>query len=388
MKITNIRIILTVFIPVFLSGTPAFAKYGFNHGPYLQGLTESRVTVYFTTSQKGFSHVELRPVTGSAGITRHYTFIDGLAEAYNTMNAIALDSLLPDTEYEYRLVSKHIKTFNPYKIKYGDSTASPWYRFKTLNPQANSCSFFITGDIHGDAGKYSKLLSYLPAGEADIVFLLGDLFRYFQKPGEAYRSFIDTSVRSFAARIPFVAARGNHETRGAFAREYRNFVYLPDGHFYGLYTIGNTAVIVLDPGEDKPDSHPDYGGITAFDRYRSEQAEWLEKTVKSEKYQQAKHRIVLSHIPPFGSSFLTYGEDYAGMQVSRLFIPLLNSAGVDLMISGHTHRHFILEEKEGINNFPILVNDNQSASFITVDNDGIHVKTVNTKGKITLERTF
>ena len=56
-------------------------------------------------------------------------------------------------------------------------------------------------------------------------------------------------------------------------------------------------VIMLDTGEDKSDTHPVYAGLTDFDNYRSEQARWLEKIVKSKEFKKAKYRIVISHFP-------------------------------------------------------------------------------------------
>ncbi|NDV47290.1 phosphoesterase [Paludibacter sp. 221] len=395
MKKTNLHFIFTfLFLTIFSSGY-SFAQdsYNFNHGPYLQGLTEKEVSIYFTTSAKGFSHIELR--NGENGdITKHYTYVNGLVQANNTMNTIKIDGLEPDTKYEYRLISKEMTDFQPYKVTYGDSISSEWYQFKTFNPKAKSASFIATSDIHDDAKKYSDLLSYLPVDKAEIVFLLGDIMSYFHKPDQPYTSFIDVSVDKFATEKPFVIVRGNHETRGHLAREYDNFVYRQDGHYYGVYTLGNTVVVMLDSGEDKPDTHPVYAGITAFDQYRAEQVEWLKEVVKSKEYKSAKHRIVMVHIPPLSKNRKNQAEkiqrdtDHGTQQMNDLFMPILNKAKVDLMISGHTHRHFILEEEKGVNNFPILVNDNKSASFVTVDDNGIHVKTVNNKGETTLERTF
>ncbi len=64
----------------------AAAPYGFSHGPYLQELTPTGVTFVFTTSDKGFSWVELR--SPEREITRHYAVKDGLRDAYNTFCTI------------------------------------------------------------------------------------------------------------------------------------------------------------------------------------------------------------------------------------------------------------------------------------------------------------
>ena len=46
--------------------TASAQSYTFNHGPYLQELSEHAVTFVFTTSDKGFSWVEVKPDGGEA----------------------------------------------------------------------------------------------------------------------------------------------------------------------------------------------------------------------------------------------------------------------------------------------------------------------------------
>ena len=98
--------------------------YRLTHGPYLQGLTADGVTVVFTTSERGFSRVEVRR-GGTGGIRTCVSVKDGLVAAYDTANAIRLDSLEAATEYEYRIVSTRIDSFEPYRVTYGESVTTP-----------------------------------------------------------------------------------------------------------------------------------------------------------------------------------------------------------------------------------------------------------------------
>jgi len=377
-----------VVMPLLCNAQTDDRSYRFDHGPYLQGLTEQSVYIYFTTSEKGFSSVELKdPVSGE--ITRHMTIDDGLIEANNTRNAIELKGLKPNTQYEYRLFSTKIKQFRLSRNVYADTIRTAWYSFTTLDPKALSSTFITTSDIHDDAKKYERLLSYMPLEQTEMIFLLGDILSHFSREGQPYSSFIDVSVDKFAKEIPFVLIRGNHDTRGALARTYDQYIRRPNKHFYGTYSLGDTFIIMLDTGEDKPDSHHDYSGLTAFEDYRKEQAEWLKEVVKSQAFKKSKHRIVMAHIPPIkddGTSkrISVHGPD----MVYKLYLPILNKEKIDLMISGHTHQFQLIEKNKGINNFPILINDNKSISFYKVSSDGVYVKTVNDQGKVTMERTF
>ncbi len=369
----------------------ATAQHTFNHGPYLQGVTEGEASIYFTTSGRGFSWVEAREKGSSAEARRYVTTRHGLIEAYNTRNAIRLEDLRPGTEYEYRMVSKEMVDFQPYKVTYGDSITSPWYSFRTVDPRAKEYTFAVVSDIHGDAEKYTTLLVHLPMEEVQTVFLNGDTVDYFVEPDQLYPAYIDASVEMFATGKPFVAIRGNHETRGALAREYHNYVYRPNGEYYGLYKVGDTAVVVLDCGEDKPDSHPVYAGLVDFYDYRARQAEWLKGVVESDEFRSAGHRVVMIHIPPIDRAEADedrYRElDGGTQQVYDFFVPVLNGAGVDVMMCGHTHRQMLFEPQED-RDFPVVVNDNRSASLVRVSSAGVNVRTVDVDGNVTLERVF
>ena len=106
------------------------------------------------------------------------------------------------------------------------------------------------------------------------------------------------------------------------------------------------SFIVLDCGEDKPDSDLEYSGIVAFDNYRSQQAEWLKEAVKEKEFLDAPYRVVIVHMPPFGG---WHGEK----EIEEKFVPVLEQAGIDVMLCGHLHRH--VQAGDG-QNFPILVN--------------------------------
>lgn len=51
---------------------------------------------------------------------------------------------------------------------------------------------------------------------------------------------------------------------------------------------GPVCFIFLDTGEDKPDSDIEYSGITDYDRYRTEQAQWLAQAVQIGGFQAGK----------------------------------------------------------------------------------------------------
>jgi hypothetical protein len=116
----------------------------------------------------------------------------------------------------------------------------------------------------------------------------------------------------------------------------------------------------------------EYSGIVDMDRYRTEQAAWLEKAVENPEFKNAKYKVVICHMPPFGG---WHGEQ----EILDKFVPILNRAGVQVMLSGHLHQHIIKQPSQEVK-FPIIVNSNnnllkvdltsQKGSFQVIDQQG------------------
>ena len=367
--------------------TASAQSYTFNHGPYLQELSEHAVTIVFTTSDKGFSWVEVKPDGGEA--ERHYTVRNGLRDAYNTFNVIRVENLRPDTRYQYRLCSKQIADFQPYKVTFGDSIVSPWRRFSTPDPKATACSFIALSDMHQQPDKLGRLLNQAGVGSADMIFYVGDMMNYYDNEETPFRSFIDKSVELFASEKPFVLVRGNHETRGNMAREYARYVPKSSGKYYGAYRVGDIMFVVLDCGEDKPDDFWVYAGLTDFDGYRTEQAAWFGKLIRSKAYKSAKWRIVMNHFPPLSHMEGDNPERHGIQDITDKFLPLYNQAKIDLMISGHTHAYeFMSPDKYDRLTFPVIVNSTESVARIDIDGRTLKAKVTDTGGNTLKEFTI
>lgn len=367
--------------------TASAQSYTFNHGPYLQELSEHAVTFVFTTSDKGFSWVEVKPDGGEA--ERHYTVRNGLRDAYNTFNVIRVENLRPDTRYQYRLCSKQIADFQPYKVTFGDSIVSPWRRFSTPDPKATACSFIALSDMHQQPDKLGRLLNQAGVGSADMIFYVGDMMNYYDNEETPFRSFIDKSVELFASEKPFVLVRGNHETRGNMAREYARYVPKSSGKYYGAYRVGDIMFVVLDCGEDKPDDFWVYAGLTDFDGYRTEQAAWFGELIRSKAYKSAKWRIVMNHFPPLSHMESDNPERHGIQDITDKFLPLYNQAKIDLMISGHTHVYeFMSPDKYDRLTFPVIVNSTESVARIDIDGRTLKAKVTDTGGNTLKEFTI
>ena len=177
---------------------------------------------------------------------------------------------------------------------------------------------------------------------------------------------------------PFFYARGNHETRGKFARELINYLDLPNDKYYYAQTIGDTRFIVLDGGEDKPDTTEAYSGLVNFDKYRLEELEWLKKEVAGDDYKSASFKIVIVHMPIYINETNWYGMEF----MAEHFGPVLKNAGIDLMISGHRHRNQWVKKKESGFDYPVIVSSNNNYIEAEVNENRILIYLKDLEGNI------
>ena len=64
-------------------------------------------------------------------------------------------------------------------------------------------------------------------------------------------------------------------------------------------------------------------------------------------------------------------------EVERLFLPILDRAGIDAMLCGHYHRYYWIEDRYS---FPLLINSNVDRAEVRIDAEGIRIRIVGTDG--------
>lgn len=316
--------------------------------PYLQAPTTNSINILWITNKFCFSWVEFGE--GNNLNNKAFEVTDGLVNAHNRVNNICLTHLKPNTKYSYRVVSKEIIDFKPYKVTYGDTIVSEPKTFQTIDPASEEVSWLVLNDIHDRPHSFKDLLQLNKNDPFDYVFLNGDMFDYQTDEDQLIKHLIKPCTDIFAGSTPFLFVRGNHETRGKFARNIVDYFASPSGKYYYSYQWGPVYNIVLDTGEDKPDETPVYAGIVDFDSYRKEQAAWLEKVMRTPAFKKSPFRVVMMHIPHYYS-----GDWHGTVHCRELFAPLFNKYKIDLFIAGHTHKYGIFDPVKGAHNYPIII---------------------------------
>jgi predicted phosphodiesterase len=337
------------------------------HGPYLQNVSTDGATIMFTTNKLVVPGVMLSTDGDYFQLTQNSS--DGLLNVGDNLHKIRIRDLLPGKTYHYRLFACEILDYKPYKCFYGDTLISRTYNFRTYDQNAEVAKFTVFCDTHDTPGKLSRYLDSNDIERQDCYFLNGDIMGHVENEGQVFSSFIDTCVARFATKTPFLYVRGNHETRGKFARHLKNYLDLPNDQYYYAFTLGPVRFLVLDGGEDKPDSSKEYSGLVDFDKYRMEELEWLKKEVGNDDFRQASFRIVIIHMPIIRNKKNWYGMAF----LAEHFGPVLEEAGIDLMISGHTHRNaWIASEKSGFG-YPVMISSNNNYLEAVVTEEQISI---------------
>ncbi|MEQ9287938.1 MAG: FN3 domain-containing metallophosphoesterase family protein [Cyclobacteriaceae bacterium] len=356
-----------------------------NHGPYLQYVTTTEATVVWTTNKNSISWVEFYEEDGSNFYAKErpkaFASEDGL-KTIGKIHKVTLEGLKPTTKYAYRVYSHEVVAHKQRNSLLGETTATRVYKsrplyFSTLDPDQESTSFVLLTDVHEQPDKVGALLEDTDFESTDFVIMDGDFMNDFNEEKNLFEGSIDTLTQIFAKELPLYIVRGNHETRGVMGHLLKDYFHFPDGKYYYTFSYGDTFFIVLDSGEDKADSDIEYSGLVDFDAYRTKEAEWLNRVVNSEQYRKARHRIVFSHIPPYGG-----GQWHGDIEMQNKFVPILNKAGIDLMICGHTHRYSFVEANPGRNEFPILICSNTAKANVQVTPEKITVTTVDMNKKV------
>lgn len=359
------------------------------HGPYLQAVTDTEATIMWVTDVDALSWVEVAPNDGKHFyyVARPKFYQSYLGKrAIGKIHQVRITGLEPGKKYRYAINSKEVLEQKGHRIHYGNIVSTNVYRkgpqtIPTLNPAKSSIEFIVLNDIHAKQDRLEALLNCVEKGKTDMVIFNGDMVSSLPTEQIIFDGFLDTAVKRFASDIPFYYVRGNHETRGQYAPKYLAYFPTITGKPYYTITHGNTFFLMLDGGEDKPDDNVEYYETADYDNYRKEEAEWLKRVVESEECKSAKHRIVLLHMPPVSGHKMWHGTRH----LQETIMPILNSAGITVMLCGHVHQYSYHTDEAA---FPIVVNANDTALKVKVNESGVKVDVVDMSGAVKHSHSF
>lgn len=354
-------------------------------GPWVTNVSGDAFNVLWTSNHRTLSYVEVAPDDGTdfdaCERPRFYQTVSG-RRVIDTFHDVRVIGLEPGVKYRYRIMSKAvINDDDAYHTDYTELMQLPVAgesAVTTLDPKAESCRFTMLNDIHANDDKYRALTKGLGSDDMDFFVLVGDIMSYINDVDEMVEH-VYCPVPELVANVPTFYTRGNHETRGKYAYLFQKYSPTNSGDTYFMLRHGPVAVVVLDAGEDKSDDHREYSGAVDFDLFRKQQVEWLEKAVKDPLFAKAPVKVAIMHIPAINVEGSWYGDRKA----NEMLVPVLNKAGVDIMLSGHYHRYVVAEKGMCGNDFPILANDNVSRLDFYSEGKGFQIRIYDMEGNLT-----
>ncbi len=241
-----------------------------------------------------------------------------------------------DAAGKYTVCLRPVIERKPYFSETGDVTEKEFLFYPVKGDRITA---YEIADAHNTVGivldAYNKFAQEY--GKADFLILNGDVPAHCDK-GSDFDVVFKLIEGVTGGSIPVVFARGNHDTRGTTAEIFENYTPTYNGKTYFTAKLGSLWMIILDCGEDKPDTHEEYGNTNCFAAFRKRETKFIEKVALEKEFDKEDIccKAVICHAPftrknksPFDIEEDTY------MRWAEI---LREEIKPDIMICGHTHK--------------------------------------------------
>ena len=334
--------------------------------PMLQNFADTSVGVAFAVSAlaNGYVLIGEKPDLSDAR-----KFLCGgyrVTDIDDRVIRVRITGLKPATRYYYRIGADRIRYDGGYRMKIlGNEEDSHIYRFTTAGAKAKA-HFCVINDTHARWEPFGRVIEKVAELAPACVIWNGDASNVEETVEDQISIFLKPEIErnDYASQIPYLFAPGNHDSRGMANRHLeRVWMFrqpeerLPRDWDLGrnfAVRLGDMALIGLDTAEDKLDTNPIFAGLFTSGPYREAQTEWLRDALAREEIRTAPYLVAFCHIPLFDDNPRhnpgdvapddkdpQYSADFAYWQrtCARLWTPLLEEAGCQLIITAHQHRY-------------------------------------------------
>ena len=301
----------------------------------------------------------------------YYEESSGALSSERTFTKIRVPQAALDAAGSYEVLYRKTILRRAYFSQF-ENEESERFAFRPV-PSEGEIHIYYTADVHYHFATAERTVTYF-GDKLDLLIANGDLGEVEKE--EDYLDVCRFLGNATGGRVPVVMVRGNHDTRGHLAERFTDYFPANGKKTYYTFTLPALSGIVLDCGEDKWDDHAEYGGghngalvyngTNIFQRYRREETAFL----RSLELPKDRPLIAISHISPAittsnkGNIFDIDRECYAewNRELERL--------GVDVMLSGHLHKTFLLlpgdERSTSPATYPVIVGASMTYSGDTI----------------------
>ncbi len=266
-----------------------------------------------------------------------YDHANGTLKSAVDIHRMTVPQKLLDEAREYSICYRIVKERKPYFTE-TEEVVSEVFAF---NPVGESgAKAYLIADAHNEVTATVNAVKQFERrnGEIDFLILAGDIPDH-SGCVENFDTIYEIIGQVTNGTKPVVYAKGNHDLRGICAEKMEEYAPNLNGRSYFSFRIGNIWGVSLDCGEDKDDSHAEYGHTVCCHEFRLEETEYIKEVIKNADREYladgVKHRIVVCHNPfscryepPFDIEEEIFAE----------WCSLLREhIKPEIMISGHRH---------------------------------------------------
>lgn len=345
-------------------------------GPYLHAPTDTSATITWMTDIPARACVEYGAGTALTGDVCAVN--DGMATV-GTLHTVRLPGLRPGERYQYRVVNMPVLTLPAYWPTTGTVTRSATFAFTTFDARKPTATFASISDTHESVPRIDALMARLDWTTLDFLVHTGDAFNGVTSETQLWDNWLTPLIRTgLRQSTPMLFARGNHETRGPFARELPRYVPVEEGRTYYARDIGPVHILALDTGEDKPDSTQVYAGLNRMEAFRDTELQWFTNhAATNARMANAPFRVVVMHQPTFG-----WGWNSAQSNAKRAeWVSAANASNIDLVIAGHDHRFSLTPAGVDGNTYPVVVVGQDQIATVHASMTELRVRVTDAAGK-------
>jgi hypothetical protein len=305
-------------------------------GPYLQMGTPQSVVVRWRTDTATDSRVRFGSTPANLTLVADHP-------AIVTDHEVTVSGLSPDTQYFYSVGSTTTT------LAGGDST----YFWVTFPPEGTPAPLrlWVLGDSGtANASAAAVRNAYINATgtrHTDLWLMLGDN-AYNNGLDSEYQNAVFNMYPTILRKSVLFPALGNHDTAGStqFVDTYPYFAMftlprngecggLASGteHYYS-FNVGNVHFVCLD-------------SMTASRSPSGAMATWLQNDLAATTQDWI---VAFWHHPPYSKGSHNSDTETELVQMRQTFLPILEAAGVDLVLAGHSHsyeRSYLIDNHYG-----------------------------------------
>ena len=269
----------------------------------------------------------------------YFDHSNGVLRSDTKIHRVSVPADALDRAGEYTVCFRNVIKRLPYYTQTGPIKRYA-YKFRPIRSEGE-INIYHLADTHGEAVCSAKAGQYF-GDDIDLLVLNGDIYDHSGREKNLFITF-DLCEKITGGGHPCVFSRGNHDLRGSFAEKLTEYGPNSNGKSYYTFRLGRLWGIVLDCGEDKDDSHREYGNTVACSVFRREETKFLKEVAEKEEYlaDGIDYRLVIVHSPfthtqepPFDIEDALYRE-WAHILKTKI--------KPQLILSGHLHETLISE---------------------------------------------